>query len=357
MIKFGLDARMIAHSGIGTYIRSLVSELAVDQRQDLDLTLYGPLEKLAGYSARKVSANFPIYSLREQFLFPSLLKKNHEKNLHSPHYNAPLGFNGNLVVTVHDLIHLRYPPSRTAYFYARTMLTAVCKKARAIIAVSEATRRDLVELLGVSEKKVRVIYHGGGVAEYPVPPNRRDTPFPKGNESQGDYILYVGIVKPHKNIPTLIEAFLKAKKKLGELKLMLAGKNFMPQLASRYGAEDGIRFLGEVSQGRLVELYQGARMLILPSLWEGFGFPVLEAMSFGVPVIASNTSSLPEIAGNAAVFFEPNSSDELAEKICELWQNQKLREELIQKGLVQAQKFSWQKCAEETLRVYRECFI
>ena len=353
VIRLGFDARMIMHSGIGTYIRGLLGEFGHDN--NLDLTLYGDTEKTADVSAKKISASFPIYSLREQFLFPALLKRNQECNLHVPHYNAPIGFRGNLVVTVHDLIHLRYPASRIAYFYARAMLTAVCRKAKAIIAVSEATKKDLMEMLGVDEIKITVVYHGVGVAEIHSPQNFQTGGLsPLGEE--GKYLLYVGMLKPHKNIKVLIEAFLKAKQEINDLKLVIAGKNFMVNYTEQFKDRKGIQFLGEIPHKRLKQLYRGARIFIFPSLYEGFGFPPLEAMSHGIPVICSNAASLTEVTGCAAALFDPEDTLALANWICKLWEDRSKREAMVKKGFEQSQKFSWQICAQETFKIYQGCF-
>lgn len=348
LLNLAFDARMARHSGIGTYIRSLLEILTKDP--DLDLTLYGDLTHLADYNARKILADFPIYSVREQVFFPALLKKNPCGLLHVPHYNAPLGYGGKLVVTVHDLIHLKFPPSRLAYLYARGMLQAVCGKADLVLTDSLNTKKDILELLGVPEKKIRVIYLGfGNNLEPRVLDEEEDPQYPKDG-----FMLYVGNVRATKNIPLLVEAFVKARALDKDMRIVIAGKNFMQDYTAAYQGSPTIRFTGEVSMPTLRTLFRNARFFVFPSLYEGFGLPPLEAMSRGLPVISSNAASLPEVLGDAALTFDPNNSEQLAGHMVRLWKDSALRKSLAQKGLDQAKKFTWEKCAAETKAAYLE---
>lgn len=355
MIKIGFDARMVRHSGIGTYIGGILTHLT--SNKDFDFTLFGDLVKIADYPAKKVLANFPIYSLQEQFFFPALLKKDPLDLLHVPHYNIPLGYRGNLVATVHDLIHLRFPPSRIAYFYARTMLGAVCRKTKIIIASSFNTKKDLIELVGADENKIRVIYPGvPDRFSKTITASSSSCDQKKGEQREEifDYILYVGNIKPTKNIKTLMEAFRSAKKRINDLHLILVGKNFMPEYTKQFDENSQIQFLGEISHEKLTKIYRQAKLFVFPSLYEGFGFPPLEAMVSGVPVISSNAASLPEVVGNAAELFDPNNIEELANLICGLWEDKGKRDLLRLRGFEQVKKFSLEKCVDETAKVYRE---
>lgn len=389
MIKIGFDARMVRHSGIGTYIRGILNILL--QNENFDFTLFGNLDKITDYSTTKVVADYPIYSLREQFLFPHLLKQAQLDLLHVPHYNAPLAYKGKLIVTVHDLIHLKFPPSRIAYVYARLMLGMVCRKAKMIIAVSQNTKKDIVELLGIDDKKIRVIHPAVGneffstetTSENSLTPNSRKVnnppsfpPYDKGGYRGGnlecsaridnlesstlekigsDYILYVGNIKPTKNVKMLMQSFILAKKKIPDLRLVMVGKNFMPEFTKQFVDTPAIQFLGECPTDLLIQLYRRARLFVFPSLYEGFGLPPLEAMASGVPVICSNAASLPEVVGDAAMLVDPEDSLQLSETICDLWGSDAKRKTLSAKGLERAKKFSWQKCAEEVAKVYEEC--
>ncbi len=353
-IKLGVDSRMVRHSGIGTYIRHMLDTLVEDP--DFDMTLYGPLDKISEYPCQKIHAPYPIYSLKEQFYFPRALQRITMDCYYFPHYNIPLSFKGNIVVTIHDLIHLVYPPSKMAYFYAKTMIKATCQKAKQIVVTSNYTKEDLNRRLAIPKEKITVIHTGAGIDFSAVGGKRGQSlkgqsPF---SSAEIPYLLYVGNVKPSKNVQTLIEATLIAKKKIPEIRLLIAGKNSMPELAEKYKGNSEILFLGESSVAKLHQLYSQAKLFIFPSLYEGFGLPPLEAMSLGVPVIASNATSLPEVCGNAAEFFDPRNKDVLAEKIVALWNNTSKREDLIQRGYENIKRFSWEKCAREMANVFRE---
>ncbi|OGR83095.1 MAG: hypothetical protein A2901_02635 [Elusimicrobia bacterium RIFCSPLOWO2_01_FULL_54_10] len=341
-MKIGFDARMINHSGIGTYSRAILKILTQDPA--LDFTVFGDLNKLANYPARKVLADFPIYSVKEQIFFPRLLSKNPVDVFHVPHYNAPLGYSGNLAVTVHDLIHLKYPPSKLAYLYARGMFEAVLRKAKRVIVDSLHTKNDILELIGIPEDKIRVVYPGV------------DEDFsPATSNTQEPYILYVGNFKPTKNVGVLVEAFLQARRKIPELRLILAGKDFMPEATRLHSQAPGVTVAGEVNKPKLLDLYRGARIFVFPSLYEGFGLPPLEAMACGTPVICSNAASLPEAVGDAAMKFDPHDPLPLSELIFGLWKDEAKRKELSQKGLARAAGFTWKKCAQQIQAVYAEC--
>ena len=264
-----------------------------------------------------------------------------------PHYNVPLACKTRLIVTVHDLIHLKFPPSRAAYFYARTMFHAVCKKAHRIIADSQNTRKDLLEIIGADDRKIRVIYPGM---------NRDFVPGYIGDNAPrtDDFLLYIGILKPTKNIALLLQSFTAARKKLPEMKLVVAGRNFMPSLTAQYGPDSGVQFAGELSLRELGRLYRNTRAFVFPSLYEGFGLPPLEAMSCGAPVICSNAASLPEVVGDAAITVTPTDGPALTGAITQIWENSALRETLRLKGYERVKLFTWEKCAEKVAKCYLE---
>jgi len=348
-INIAFDARMITHSGIGRYIREILRKLT--DMDGFNFTIFGDVEKLTDYKGNKVQADFSIYSIREQILFPRLLKQNRSDLLHVPHYNAPLGYKGTTVVTVHDLIHLHYPPSYVAYCYAKTMLSLSCRKAKMIIVISENTKKDLVKMLAIDPDKIRVIYPGVGeeFCPSPNPEDRLSTP------NKAGYILHVGNIKPTKNIKMIIDAFLLALKDIPDAHLVLIGKNSMRGYTKKLDKHPNIQFLGEMKHKGLVNLYRDAKIFVFPSLYEGFGLPPLEAMACGLPVICSNVSSLPEVVGDAAIMIDPNKVNELSQAIIRLWKDDAKRREYSEKGLARAKMFTWAKCADETAEVYREC--
>jgi alpha-1,3-rhamnosyl/mannosyltransferase len=342
-MKIALDARMIRHSGIGTYTRGILKPLM--KVPDFEWILFGNPEKLSGFQAKTVEADFPIYSVREQMLYPGLLRREKPDVFHVPHYNAPILWGGPMVVNIHDLIHLRFPPSRAAYLYARGLLHAVCRRARIILAISEHTRRDLIEVLGADERKIRMTVPGVDSEFFePAPPS----------PVEGPYVLYVGNVRPVKNVEVLLKAFREARRRSPDMALVVAGRDFMPQVTREYRNDPGVRFMEEIPFDQLRGLYAGARMFVFPSLYEGFGLPPLEAMACGTPVICSNASSLPEVTGDAAVSFDPRNAGELTDAMVRLWKDDAERRKLSEKGRLRAKAFTWERCAQQLASAYRE---
>lgn len=257
--------------------------------------------------------------------------------LHCPTQRAPVRSGVPLVVTVHDLAVLRHPQTfnRWTREYSRLALPRVARAATRLIAVSEFTKRELLELLDVPEEKIRVI------------PNAVGEPFtPEGEAADGDYVLAVSTLEPRKNLPRLVEGYGRAR--LNGLPLLVAG-------ATGWGGVrvegDGVRWLGEVGDEELARLYRGARCVAYVSLYEGFGLPVLEAMACGAPVVAARAGALEEVSGDAAVLVDPLDPEAIAMGLTEAIDR---REELRARGLQRARAFDWRDVARETVAVYRE---
>lgn len=179
---------------------------------------------------------------------------------------------------------------------------------------------------------------------------------------KGSYLLYVGNAFPHKNLKRLIKAFEVLSSSHPALKLVLVGKiddfyKSFQLLCQELGIEKSVIFTGRVSDEELKRLYQNALIYVFPSLCEGFGLPGLEAMSNGLPVVSSDSSCLPEIYGDAALYFNPNNTEEMVKAMSELIHNQDLRDSLIKRGYNRIKKFSWQKCAQETLEIYNSVLL
>jgi glycosyltransferase involved in cell wall biosynthesis len=254
--------------------------------------------------------------------------------LHCPTFRGPLKPPAcPLVVTVHDLAVLRHPETFNLWTrqYSRLCVSRVARAARLVIAVSEHTKRDVVELLGVTEERIRVVPNGVG------------EPFsPEGAAEDGDYVLAVGTVEPRKNLARLAEAT----RSLG-VELRVVG-------APGWGSVElgaGVRRLGRVPDDELARLYRGARCLAYPSLYEGFGIPILEAMASGTPVVTSRGGATEEVAEGAAVLVDPLDPAAIAAGIEEAAAR---RDELVRAGLEHAREFSWAETARRTVEVYRE---
>jgi glycosyltransferase involved in cell wall biosynthesis len=269
-----------------------------------------------------------------------------------------------VIATIHDLAWKRYPhtfPSRDRW-KLDFMLETVLRQADKLIAVSASTKRDLLEFFPhVSESKIRVIHHGfdrdffgNKLSEAELSEGLRNFQLTAKN-----YFLYVGALQPRKNLTRLIQAFEIMKRKCPESKLVLAGEAAWLAsdiLAARERSKyhDDIILTGRVSFRDLRTLYQGARAFLFPSLYEGFGIPLLEAFASGTPVLTADNSSLREVAGGGALYVDAVNVDDIAEKMCLLWQDRVLQQGLVQAGQGQLEQFSWDKCAEETLKYIQE---
>lgn len=288
--------------------------------------------------------------------------------IHLP--NQHLGRYGNFlkipyIITVHDLIRYFdlkgygtyiHRPNLRDKFYLSLDYKGI-KKAARIIAVSQATKNDLMHYLGIPDEQISVVYLGVDHTTF--------SPSSQASEFEHPYILFVGSEHPRKNLPTLLRAFkgLKEQPQFKDLKLVKVGKaggketDFRKQtieVIDSLNLNGRVIFTEVVSKENLRAYYSNAKCLVLPSLYEGFGFPPLEAMACGCPVITSNSSSLPEVVGEAAIKVPPQDIEGLAEALKKVLTNKELRKSLIAKGKAQAVKFSWDQAAEKTLEVYKE---
>ena len=358
----GIDVRMWNHSGIGRYLRELIGALSAlgdDHRYSFlgagrDRAQIRHFFPNAGFKESSAS----IYSPREQkelFDFSKTVNL-----LHVPHFNAPLFCSSKLIVTVHDLIYLkeaRFSGFFAGKLYAQALFRGIQANADAVIAVSDFTRKDLLKSFPKLEGKVTVIHESASA-------NFRQHANPlvlrAARERFGlfsPFVLFVGSFKAHKNLPVLLDAFEGIQKKSGaKYELVLAGKKDPKEkkLLRRLQSMPRVRCLENLGDTSLFELYHLAEALVLPSLWEGFGLPVLEAMSCGTPVLCSDRSSLPEVAGDAALLFDPERADHLEELLTLTLQDSRLRQKLSSKGLERASHFSWEKAAQETLNLYEK---
>jgi len=324
-----MDVSSLALTRAGT-ARHIGALLAALEHEDVAIKRYS-----FGGSSR---ALVPVRDLGWYLAaLPARARRDGVDVLHCPTHRAPVRSRVPLVVTFHDLAVLRHPKTfnRWTRAYSRFALARVAKAARRLIAVSEFTKRELLDLLDVPEEKVRVI------------PNAVGAPFePQGEAADGDYVLAVSTLEPRKNLPRLVEAYERAD--LNGLPLLVAG-------ASGWGGVrvegDGVRWLGEVADDELARLYRGARCVAYASLYEGFGLPVLEAMACGAPVVAGRNEAVVEVAGGAAVLVDPLDPDAIAAGLAEAIER---RDELRTLGLKRAQDFDWRKVARATVEVYRE---
>lgn len=276
----------------------------------------------------------------------------------SPNHYGPRFSSIKTAISIMDLSFVYFPELFTKKdLYQLTNWTKYSAiKAKKIFTISEHSKNDIIKTYAVDPKNVVVTHLGiKGVSEAGKTSNMEDLKKKFGINKK--YILFVGTLQPRKNIERLVEAFSKLSEK--DLELVIVGKKgwlYEPILASpaKYNVEDRVKFLDFVENEDLPAIYSNALCFVLPSLYEGFGLPVLEAMKFGCPVVTSNVSSLPEAGGDAALYFDPESAEDIAKTIEKVITDEKLRQEMIKKGYNQISKFSWEKTAKETLKVLED---
>jgi glycosyltransferase involved in cell wall biosynthesis len=359
--EIAIDARCL-HSGLGTYAYNLISGLA---RQGNEFPIHAIVNqrhkaRIAPFCQRITTSEASMYSLREQIEIPWAARG--ADLLHVPHYNAPLLHRGKLLVSIHDLIHISEPAFRRSvkgWAYAMPVLNLAARKADHIVTVSEYSKAQIVERLGVQPSKITVIYNGvdGGFRCVGREPARSAVSAALG--LQVPYILFVGNLKPHKNISTLLRAFaLLRKSKSIPQDLLIVGDDkrwgsVRREESFRFGIGDATHFIPHVPQELLPKVYGAADLLVMPSTIEGFGLPVLEAMACGTPVVCSSTSCLPEVGGEAAVYFDPGSAEELSFAIERVLCSPDLQDALRAKGLKRASHFKWEDSTRKHLELYR----
>lgn len=351
-------------AGIGRYINGLL-ECLISLDQKNQYTVYRSRKDRQVY---QLPPNFrarplwtPCHHPLEQVALPLELAFSRLDILHSPDFIPPLRRLCRSVITVHDLAFLRYPQFLTAEsrrYYGQ--IRAAVKSANAIIAVSEATKRDLEELLSVPGDKITVVYEAPAPLFRPLGENENGIPA-RVQDLPRPFLLFVGTLEPRKNLPALLHALALIKTERGAKTPGLAlvgGKGWLYQesldLIGQLDLSEQTTMLGPATPEELLWLYNRAEVLVMPSFYEGFGLPVVEAMACGAPVVVSRTSSLPEVAGDAALMVEPSDSKGLARAICRVLDEEALRSAMRQAGLRQAARFTWDRAARETLKVYQD---
>ncbi len=363
-MRICLDARKLWDSGVGTYIRGLLDGLHdINAEIEWDFIVRPGDENYARFSQLKNrlhTSKAREYSLSELFSISKIANRTSTDFFHAPHYVVPLNLKLPFVVTIHDLIHLRFPQYFSAHkrAYARWMFRRVCKDARRILTVSQCTKRDLISEFGTPEEKISVCYVGVS-RSYSVPVYEEEISQFIGEYSlPKDYLLFIGNLKPHKNVSGLIEAWAKLPDSVRPVLLIVGeGKKYRLSLERRIqslGRAKEVFFTGSLPEDSMRPLYRCATACVQPSWYEGFGSPPLEAMASGIPVAVSNRGSLPEIASDAALVFDPGDAESFRHALEKILTDQDLRRSLMEKGLRRAQEFTWERTALMTLQTYRE---
>lgn len=350
-----IDARMINMSGIGTYIKELLNQgIYTDALgNEMEITHEDP-------TLNTITYNEKIYGIKEQLHFPyKKIKQLKPYALHVPHYNVPIFYHGRMYVTIHDLTHLVLKenlPNKFAYIYARVMLGIAIHKAKAVITVSENTKKDILKFYkSVNPNKIQVIYHS--LPQRFHIKKKKDVQYlysrfniPKSKK----ILMYVGNLKPHKNLARLVEAYSNIRD-IDETRLLLVGKAFdsynLDELIQKRHVEKYILTTGIVSDEELVDLYNLTDLFVFPSLYEGFGLPPLEAMACGTPVVCSNSSCMPEIIEDAAIYFDPLDIKEIQKAIEIGLTDDEIRKELIENGKNQCLKYQKREFVNKTTQI------
>ena len=349
-------------AGVHQYIYHLLRHLGqADDRLRYTVLLgegvLPPDSALTSLQSRWSTSRAAVRVAWEQLVQPWVLRRIGADLVHGPVFVGPLLAHCPVIVTIHDLSFIRCPDlSRPANRMYRTVLTRLsAQRARRLIAVSAHAAAESTRLLRVPRERVDVIYHGVDPVFRPLPADkiaafRRDRGLPER------FVLFVGTLEPRKNLVRLVEAFARIRD--GRVRLVLAGgKGWLYDdlfaKVEALGLDEEVVFPGYVMNDELSLWYNAATVFSYPSVYEGFGLPVLEAQACGTPVLTSNTSSLPEAAGDGALMVDPYDVEELAAGLDRLLTDEPLRHELRERGLAHARQFSWSHTARETARVYR----
>jgi glycosyltransferase involved in cell wall biosynthesis len=348
-------------AGVHHYIYQLLRHL--EQTDDMRYTvLVGegelpPNTSLSSLRSRWPTSRAPVRILWEQLVQPWVLHQINADLVHGPHHVTPLLAPCPTVITIHDLSFIRLPhlfrPANRLYLTVMTRLSA--RRARRLIAVSAHSAAESAELLGVPMERIDVIYHGVDPIFRPLPEDEIEA-FRQKQGLPNQFVLSVGTLEPRKNHTRLVEAFARIYD--GKSKLVLVGgkgwlyDNVYAKVEA-LGLNEAVVFRGYLANEDLPLWYNAATLFAYPSLYEGFGMPVLEAQACGAPVITSNLPPLPEAAGDAALLVDPRDVEELATNLNRLLTNEPLRSELEERGLARTRQFTWMRTAQETAHSYR----
>jgi glycosyltransferase involved in cell wall biosynthesis len=380
-VRIVVDARHIKDFGVGTYIRNLIHAVAELDHENRYIIVSGKaaLPDLSGLPPNFESAIYERLDTDplDQLAFPLFLRHFSADLFHIPLNVVSLGMPKPYVVTVHDMSSLLFDElagrSRSLRLY---QFRRGLSRAERIIAVSNATKREVEDLFGIAPERIRLVYNAPDAQFLARAPRHGEPADAEGRETElrqtleryqihYPFLLYAGTIRPQKNIPRLVEAFAVVRGHLErhplykDLRLIIIGDEITRYPAVRRAViqtrvENAVRFLGFVPVETLRLFYEAAAAFVFPSLNEGFGLPPLEAMARGTPVVTSNVSSLPEVVGGAAVLVNPENVFDIARGIREVLTNEPLRAELIRKGHEQVRRFSWQDTARAVLEIYRD---
>lgn len=370
LMRIGIDARMYGNeecTGIGTYIQRMTDELfKIDRENEYVIFLRGngfDKFQIPNNRVKKVRVAPRWYTYDEQIKLPFIFAKEKLDLIHYPHFNSPILYPKKSICTIHDITPFYFPGhkmgSKWRRYAHKLVFGSTIAKAKQIIAVSESTKQGILDKFKVDPNKIKITYEGVDERFKKITNNGIINEIKRKFGITKPYIFYVGVWRNHKNIESLIKAFnlLKRKHQINH-QLVLGGREDLHYTNIREEIEKSpfkkdILTTGYIADDELPVLYSGAETFVIPSFIEGFGLIAIEAQKCECPVISSNTSSLPEVLAKSALFFAPVNIEEMATRIKEILDDPKLRETLIVNGKKNADRFSWQKCAEQTLQIYK----
>ena len=375
--RIGIDARFYGPvgKGLGRYTKEVVDRI-IKMDQENEYIIFLGRDNFFEFSderprVKKVLADVRWYTLAEQIKLPFLIWRERLDLMHFPHFNVPLLTPVKFIVTIHDLILTKFPTQRATtlsplfYFVKnfayRIIIRMALRRSRKIITVSKFTKTEIIKQFSIDKNKIFVSYEG-----IFQPSNSNNSLVEKNvilrYNIRKPYLLYVGNAYPHKNLEGLIKIFCRINKIYPNISLVLVGKDDYFYLRVKKFAQKVINnksliiFPGFVPDNDLAIIYKQALAYVFPSLYEGFGLPPLEAMTYGCPVVSSNKSSMPEILGPAALYFNPDNKDETKAIVTRVIAEDDMRKSLVNKGYNQVKKYSWDKCAMETAKIYNDMF-
>jgi glycosyltransferase involved in cell wall biosynthesis len=376
-MRIGIDLRSLQNDsqfrGIGTYTRCLVkSLLSLDKKNEYIFFAFKnrPIPDLLLEDAFKHTKVHRICSQRKRFVwllsqltFPYVIARHRLDIFHSPEYIIPAFSHSKRIITVHDFIHSDYKRYRRKNKFIRNAYLALrnetIKCAHRVIAVSEYTKNKIIELIGIKQEKIKVIYEAANEVFRPIEDHYLLSAIKTKYNIQDNCVLYVGTFDHHKNIDNLLRAFSLVNDK--RVNLVIAGtitdkENFITisKLIAQLGLGQRVNIVGHVPQDELAGFYNISKMVISVSVYEGFGLPILEAMACGKPVIVAKNTSMKEIVGSCGILVDPYNTNEIASAIDRLLAQEELSAILEEKALSRAKEFSWEKAARQTLSLYEE---
>lgn len=356
-MNIAIDARLWFESGVGRYIRNLVR--GIDQKNhrqhNFSIFLNPKAFKTVNFESqnfKKIESDVTWHSLSEQFKFKKQLDSFNFDLVHFPYFSFPVFYKRRFVITIHDLIIDHYPTGvssslplpiyKIKHLAYKKIIKSAVANSRQIIVPSYATKDELVSHYKAKTSKISVIYEGFDqmISENAV----------REKLVSQNYILYVGNAYPHKNLENLLAAYEQIRMQ-SNIDLICIGRDDFFYKRIEKG-QKGVHFLHGVDDSTLFAYYRNAQVLVVPSLMEGFGLPLLEAMSLSCPVVCSDTPALKEIGGDAVIFFNPKDPKDIVRAIERVLKNQTIREDLIKKGRVRSKQFTWEECVDKTLEVY-----